>query len=62
MSDFTCHNCGGDGMYWHPDRKAMVLCHCPKGQSKRDYLRLSRDEKRKERRGQKRERKEPVPF
>ena len=59
VNNWTCHNCGGKGMYWHPVRRAMVLCHCCVGDSKRRWLQMDERVKRKERREQKREK---VPF
>ena len=55
MSNWTCRNCNGSGMRRSEERDAMVLCDCPRGESKRRFLKMSNAEKRKERRERKRE-------
>ncbi len=62
MSDVFCR-CDGEGWYWDEERKFRVLCSCPAGWKKKEYLSKSRDEQRKEREQRKRRKKrEEVPF
>jgi len=54
-------------MHWSDERQAMVICSCPAGESKREYLKMTPEERRKARRKRGREKKrekeqEPIPF
>jgi len=67
MPKWTCRKCHGDGMHWSDERQAMVICSCPAGESKREYLKMTPEERRKARRKRGREKKrekeqEPIPF
>jgi hypothetical protein len=50
MSDprWACQKCKGEGM--HRTERGFKICDCPTGQSKLRYLKMTEDEKRKERR------------
>ena len=69
MSNWTCRHCRGDGMYWAPERKKMVVCSCSTGASKRRWLGMTPAERREARRSQRRKKKrdrgkeqEPIPV
>lgn len=64
MTNWTCQDCDGDGMRYSEERKAMVICLCPVGERKRVFLKLTREERQKERRGRGKRKKpeERVPF
>lgn len=66
MGDWTCQECGGTGMHWSEERQAQILCTCPAGAAKKEYLlktgeQLSQ-EARARARGRKKRKKEKVPF
>lgn len=59
--------CRGEGMYWNEERKRMVVCACPVGESKKRYFDMTPAERRESRKKRRRKKKpEPeqdrIPF
>lgn len=55
--------CRGEGWYWDDERKSRVVCTCPAGWAKKQYLGKTRSERQQERKERKRRKaKEEVPF
>jgi len=63
MTEWTCRQCRGLGMYRDEERDKYVLCDCPAGDSKRRWLKKTPEERRHERKPDKKKRRddEPVP-
>lgn len=65
MTRWTCQKCHGDGMFMDNTNTAwMIVCDCQVGRSKREWLRLDAEERRKVLADRKRRRKkrEPVRY
>lgn len=59
--------CEGTGMYYDDERRAVVVCKCPAGFRRGEYLRMTHDERQKaikehEKQRNEKDEEDPVPF
>lgn len=67
MSDWSCRQCRGDGMYWDDEKRCMIVCRCPSGEAKQRWLNMTPEQRREARKKRSRSKKrksdqEPIPF
>jgi hypothetical protein len=67
MGDWSCRKCRGEGMYPGEDGRKRIVCDCPAGQSKRQWLNMTPEQRRQARKKRARSKKreqaqEPIPF